>query len=258
MNRNQLIEVFQDTMRLVEFGNIATMSSTRKHDFQTITNFSKGVGLSQNPVIKTISSDTVSAAEIYSKLGRTCVLNMASAYHAGGGVVNGAKAQEECLFRCSNLYETVVQDFYPLKTTEALYTRDAVFFKDKDYNPITPFKVDVVTVAAVNLNPNAHYDENRDYEIANYNDVMLDKIRLILHLAVENGCENIILGAWGCGVFKNDPEDVSKMFSDVISNQFMHSFKNIIFAVINDHNSAGDNYKTFDKHFNRQNSDTAE
>jgi uncharacterized protein (TIGR02452 family) len=247
MNKNQLIEVFEDTQSIATKGNSITEKYT--------TDLLNEVDLDANYEemnIQTINSDTVSAAHIFSKLGKTCVLNMASARKAGGGVANGAKAQEECLFRCSNLTTTVVQDFYPLKYNEALYTTDAVFFKDKNYNLIDPFTVDVVTIAAVNLNPNARYDDEVEYEKTNYRQVTMNKIRLMLLLANMNKCENIILGAWGCGVFKNNPIMISDMFHEIINRDFKGSFKNIIFAVINDHNSAGDNYSTFVERFNKE------
>jgi uncharacterized protein (TIGR02452 family) len=245
MNRNQLIEVFQDTKASAELGN----SITKKHTTDLLNEVEMVANYDEMNV-QTINSDTVSAASIFSKLGKTCVLNMASAKKAGGGVANGAKAQEECLFRCSNLTTTVVQDFYPLNYNEALYTTDATFFKDRNYNNIDPFTVDVVTIAAINLNPNAHYDDIIAFEKQHYRIITQDKIRLMLLLANMNKCENVILGAWGCGVFKNNPSTISDMFHKVINNEFKGCFKNVIFAVINDHNSEGDNYSTFANRFN--------
>jgi uncharacterized protein (TIGR02452 family) len=246
MNKNELISVFEDTVTLVETGQIKTNSVTTKHNTSE-----RDIVVNQyvDTNIHTLNSDTVNAAFNYSMLGKTCVLNMASAKKAGGGVRNGAKAQEECLFRCSNLFETVTQDFYPLDYNEMLYTKDAVFFKNNEYELITPFTVDVVTVAAVNLNPNARYDDNKQYEVDNYEKVMKDKIRTMLYLANANGCENVVLGAWGCGVFKNDPQLVANMFNEIV-REHKGCFKNVLFAVINDHNSAGDNYDVFRQTFN--------
>lgn len=247
MNKEDLIAVFKDTQAQVENQTVLGNSVTTKHEVSEISTVTNN---GYDTVVKTINADTVSAAREYAGLGKTCVLNMASAKHAGGGVVNGAKAQEECLFRCSNLFETVVQEYYPLSYLEGLYTTDAIFFKDAEYKNIVPFAVDVATVAAVNLNPNARYDDQRaSYEVDNYEKVTRDKIRLILYLANQNHCENIILGAWGCGVFKNDPTTISKLFKEVV-DEHKGCFKNVIFAVINDHNSAGDNYTIFDATFN--------
>lgn len=164
---------------------------------------------------------------------------MASSKKPGGGVANGAMAQEECLFRCSNLFE-ISTDFYPLSKDEALYTKDAVFIKDKNYMIMEePVILDVVTIAALNLNHMKTPD--------NYDEIMINKIKLMLSLALKNGCKNIILGAWGCGVFKNDPIRVSKLFEEFAYGDF----DNIVYAVINDHNSVSNNYEIFKNTLNK-------
>lgn len=250
MNKVELINVFIDTMEMVNSKTINTNSITSKHVVSEYTINSNNSICN----IQTINSDTVSAALEYSKKGKTCILNMASAKRPGGGVVNGAQAQEECLFRCSNLFETISENFYPIKHSEGIYTSDAVFFKDRYYNNINPFTVDVVTIPALNLNPNAKYDDLNI--ISDYDILMKDKIRLMFHLASKNGCRNIILGAWGCGVFKNNPIDVANLFQEVIlekksriSPSYSDCFDNIIFAVINDHNSVGNNFDIFFNYF---------
>jgi uncharacterized protein (TIGR02452 family) len=201
------------------------------------------------PNISVINSDSVSALVEYSKTGKTCVLNMASYKRPGGGVYNGARAQEECLFRCSNLIHVVPNSFYPLQENEALYTKDAIFFKDKYYGYMDPVVCDVVTIAAINLNENAKYDPVQN--IKDYRNVTKDKIRLMISLAAKNGVQNLILGAWGCGVFKNDPNLMSQYFSEVLIGEgYSVDFKNVVFAVINDHNSVGNNYDIFYKNLN--------
>jgi len=97
-------------------------------------------------------------------------------------------------------------------------------------------KVDVVTIAAINLNAQ---------KVDNYEELTKNKIRLMLSIATKNNIDNIILGAWGCGVFGNEPSKMAKMFMDVINEGY--SFDNIIFAIINDHNSVGNNYNEFKK-----------
>lgn len=202
--------------------------------------------------------DTVSSAVNLSKLGRTCILNMASASKPGGGVAYGEQAQEECLFRCSNLWETVTEDFYPLKDDECLYTKNAVFFKDSNYNFMEPIVVDVVTIASINLNENSYYDEDNECWVDgivekqdNYEEITKNKIRLMLSAAINNDIENIVLGAWGCGVFKNDPDEIATMFHDVLMEGYAHSFNIIEFAIINDENSVSNNYVSFLKKFNQ-------
>jgi uncharacterized protein (TIGR02452 family) len=200
-------------------------------------------------IISVINTDSVSAVVEYSKLGKTCVLNMASYKRPGGGVHNGARAQEECLFRCSNLIQVVPTSFYPLEVNEALYTKDAIFFKDKDYDYMEPVVCDVITIAAINLNENAKYDPVQN--VADYRKITKDKIRLMVSLAAQNGVKNLILGAWGCGVFNNDPTTMSQYFSEVLIGEgYSVDFDNIVFAIINDHNSVGNNFDIFNNQFN--------
>jgi uncharacterized protein (TIGR02452 family) len=238
-----LVNVFQDTL---ENSKNLTDSITSKHTFDEtnpprLTMF--------KDVISVINTDSVSAVVEYSKLGKTCVLNMASYKRPGGGVHNGARAQEECLFRCSNLIQVVPTSFYPLEVNEALYTKDAIFFKDKEYDYMEPVVCDVITIAAINLNENAKYDPVQN--VADYRKITKDKIRLMVSLAAKNGVKNLVLGAWGCGVFNNDPTTMSQYFSEVLVGEgYSVDFDNIVFAIINDHNSVGNNFDIFNNQFN--------
>ena len=238
-----LVSVFQDTL---ENSKNLTDSTTSKHTFDEtnpprLTMF--------KDIISVINTDSVSAVVEYSKLGKTCVLNMASYKRPGGGVHNGARAQEECLFRCSNLIQVVPTSFYPLEVNEALYTKDAIFFKDKDYEYMEPVVCDVITIAAINLNENAKYDPVQN--VTEYRKMTKDKIRLMVSLAAQNGVKNLILGAWGCGVFNNDPTTMAQYFGEVLVGEgYSVDFDNIVFAIINDHNSVGNNFDIFNNKFN--------
>ena len=227
-----LIEIYQDTL---DYGKYLLNSNTTKHEFNEISNPVKSESKS---IIKVINTDSVSALTEFSKIGKTVVLNMASYKRPGGGVVNGARAQEECLFRCSNLGHVIPNDFYPLQDNELLWTKDAVFFKDVNYGYMKDVHVDVVTIAAINLNAQ---------KVNNYEELTKNKIRLMLSMAIKNDIDNIILGAWGCGVFGNEPSVMSKMFMDVLDEGYDSMFDNVIFAIINDHNSVGNNYDEFQK-----------
>jgi len=246
MKSENLIKVFEDTVSLVENGSIKTNSTTTKHNFEDIINPINKVGK-----IEVWPHDSVTLLESLKTRGfnNFCLLNMASRKKAGGGVRSGSRAQEECLFRCSNLFETVSQSNYPLNDEDVLYTKDAVFFKNFYYDNISPIITDVVTVAAINLNENSYFDFTKGEWISDLNDkpenyeyLTKQKIRMMISLAVENKVENLILGAWGCGVFKNDPTEMAIMFKEVIDEGYGI---NIHFAIINDHNSVDDNYEMF-------------
>ena len=204
-----LIDVFQDTLEISK--NLPNRSQTTIHTTQEIIGPYLSV-FENNIIVEPL--DTVSAIQKWSQVGRVCALNMASYKRPGGGVENGARAQEECLFRCSNLFDVVSKDFYPLGDYECLYTQRALFFKDKDYIQIEPIQCDVITLAAINLNDKAKYDPVQN--LYNYENLTREKIRLMLSVPQSWGAQYLILGAWGCGVFKNDPEKIAQYFKDAI------------------------------------------
>lgn len=243
--REDLVKIYLDTLDVCKDIVIPlTEKVSFDYNLKLIENNKKAGNIIVEPL------DTVSALIKYNTLGKTCVLNMASAKRKGGGVEKGAMAQEECLFRSSNLYN-ISQDLYPIEQNEYIYTKDATFVKDFYYNLIEPITADVVTIPALNLN-NPIDLENFGYtnDQCGYETITSDKIFFMLNAAIANGCENIILGAWGCGVFKNDPNIISELFKEILeSTNIKSQFNNIVFAVINDTNSVDNNYEIFRKKF---------
>lgn len=228
-----LIDIYQDTL---EYSKDLNGSVTTKHMFDEISGPYINEVIINN--IEVINSDTVSALTKYNKLGKTAILNMASYKRPGGGVINGARAQEECLFRCSNLGHVIPTHLYPLQDDELIWTKDAVFFRDVNYGYMRDTVVDVITIAAINLSTQTPTD---------YIGLTKNKIRLMLSMSIKNNIENVILGAWGCGVFGNDPQTMANMFKDVLLEEgYASQFKNVVFAIIDDHNSVGNNYDIFE------------
>lgn len=209
------------------------------------------------------------AASAYKGM-KVAVHNFASASNPGGGVVRGSSAQEECLCRCSTLYFNLdVKDmwdgFYnphraahdPIHNDDIIYTPGVIVFKTDTANPqVMPendwYKVDVITCAAPNLKPNpTNYfnpgDGNKQATLKDNELLALHEKRLrrILDVAVSNGAEVVILGAFGCGAFQNKPEVVALSAKNVIKD-YLHAFKIIEYAV---YCSPRDdrNYKVFDR-----------
>jgi uncharacterized protein (TIGR02452 family) len=239
------VRIFDNTKDIVEELNIQGYSNTFKYTFDNIS-ITPINGANKHGEISVFPEDTITTALLNDK-GRVCILNMASPKTAGGGVLRGSVAQEECLFRCTNLYQTITQNLYPLKENEALYTSSAVIVKDKNYVPLESVRnIDCVTVAAVNLNRSLFVDKDE-----NYVDIMKQKIRLMLSLPSHANCDTLVLGAWGCGVFDNEPSEVADMFYDIlVEEKFRYRFNSVIFGVINDSNSVGNNFQIFNNRLN--------
>ena len=203
------------------------------------------------------------------------VLNMASAYRPGGGVLNGARAQEECIFRRSNLFMSLylfdrqmydmviepnmdgmyelnfIQQGYPMdENFGGIYSADVTVFKDGKYEWLhNPYQTAFISVAAMNVNRALRQGENilvdgrlSDRAVA----ITKNKIRTIYRIGILHGHDSLVLGAWGCGAFGNPPEQMAQLFIDVLNeDEFRGRYKDIRFAIIEDHNSKGRNYQTF-------------
>ena len=166
--------------------------------------------------------------------GSVLVLNMASHRQAGGGVVNGARAQEEELFRKSNYFQVLDQSYYPLHDTEVIYSPLVHIIKDKSYTLLPNFPtVSCIAVAAIR-NPKIGASGN----YANEGDLatMNNKIDTIFKVAIMKGHSEIVLGALGCGAFANPPKEVAQIFADKIKI-YRNYFKKIGFAVLSTGNN---------------------
>jgi uncharacterized protein (TIGR02452 family) len=250
-SKDELIKIFENTKSIIENKEIETTPESYKfgvNQFFKMGYHPSGVVKDEPVEIIVDGIDTVSAIVKYERFDNSvCVLNMASSRKAGGGVRNGSRAQEECLFRCSNLFETVLQEEYPLLEDDAIYTQVASFFKDVNYNRMDEVISDVITIPAINLNKMMK-DGQEVYTDEEYRKETRRRIIAMLSEARENFVDVLILGAWGCGVFGNDPETMATIFKEVIEERdgfYSKWFEKIVFAVINDHNSVDNNYEIF-------------
>lgn len=186
---------------------------------------------------------------------QVCVHNFASASNPGGGVVKGSNAQEECLCRCSTLYfnlntSDMWAGFYsphraasdPIHNDDCIYTPEVMVFKTDTANPVCMpeqdwYKVNVLTCAAPNLRPNPSNamnagDGDRAVSVTDKElyDIHVKRLTRIMDVAVAGGNEVVILGAFGCGAFMNNPYVVARASKAVIE-KYRHSFKTIEFAI---------------------------
>ena len=273
MNKKELISVFNDTMDFVttKFSGPTLRAQMSTRIISDPEDF-RGEKYYDDPaIIKVTNRDTFTAAKEYANIinstneGFVGVLNFASSTNPGGGVTKGSTAQEECLCRCSNLYLTLYQEkcireYYNINkkymsnlgSDAIIYSRNIYVFKDKNYNmlPVKDrFYVDVLTCAAPNLreNPRNQYNTDASEEKLTLTDeelynIHVKRARNILNVAVKNEDDYLILGAFGCGAFRNNPEIVAKAYKDVLQD-YMYCFKVIDFAIIDGKYS--NNYEIF-------------
>ena len=165
-------------------------------------------------------------------------LNFASAKNPGGGFLGGAKAQEEDLARCSSLYACqLTQPAYyeanratrsMLYTDHLIYSPEVPFFRDERLELLpVPFAVSIITSPA----PNAGEAHLRG-EGHLVRQTLERRAAHVLRVAAHHGHRTLVLGAWGCGVFRNDPRDVADVFARLLTaGPFARAFGRVVFAI---------------------------
>lgn len=208
---------------------IKVEASTRKGKLYSETDWPKlAPPSSQKSTIQFANESTVTGIHAEHGSGRVAALNFASARQPGGGFINGAVAQEEALCYASNLYLHLLDfpEFYRKHSDakysdDLIYTPDVVFFRDADFELCQPSISDIITIAA----PNAAALNTTD----GLEEIFLRRIHKICDVAIENNVSTLIIGAWGCGVFKNDPFIVAKCFASVLPK---FSIKKVRFSIL--------------------------
>ena len=252
MSRFENIAVFEDTVSVCEKSSrlIESIKTSRNTQIfigekECLSDASKTKRFEKEAEIIISKKRTFEAAQDYAKLGeKVAVLNFASSTNPGGGVVNGAGAQEECLCRSSNLYcgltiPYLLRNYYKansrttgdMGTDAVIWSPDVTVFKSDDEVPImldTPFEVDVLTCAA------PYYDSGKKHPVPmeQLADIFYHRILNILNVAAANDVDSIVLGAFGCGAFNNPPDLVAEAFYRVlVEKQYRDYFRNIVFAI---------------------------
>lgn len=181
-----------------------------------------------------------------------CALNFGNAFRPGGNVLSGAKAQEESLCRASALYYSLLQEqasqFYknhvgkgPTSSNALIYTPDCPAWKGDFGNLDKPYTVSFITSAAVNNN--GFVDKQTVKNIQN------ERIKQIIKCAIAIGVKNFVLGAFGCGMFRNDPVDIAQSFKKyLVDDEMRFYFDSISFSIFDTVTS--DNASVFSEVFN--------
>ena len=188
------------------------------------------------------------------------VLNMASRRNPGGGVMTGAGAQEETLFRRTNLFRSLYQftEYFinhvwyakyitPVRTGEryplernfgGIYTPGALLFREDEHHGYklmdSPQRLSFISVAGINrpdLKDATHLADNMIEGTKN-------KMRTILRIGLRHGHDSLVLGPLGCGAFCNPPSHIAQLFHEVFEEaEFKNKYRLISFAILDDHNA---------------------
>ena len=186
--------------------------------------------------IRIVTAGSVSAIEGVVAGRRVAALNFADALTPGGLVWEGETTQEEDLCRCSNLYPCISQDkvfddYYgynrslenDIYSDRLIYSSDVLFFKDETYWCLSiPVKCDVITCPA----PVECSDKQ----------VFINRIKCIIGAAYNARVDQLILGKFGCGAFRNDPRLVATAFKEVLNEYKL--FDVVYFPVFDDSESS--------------------
>lgn len=184
------------------------------------------------------------------------LLNLANGCVPGAGPI-GSVTQEEVIFRQTNIFRSLYQfdtiglsfdvpqrsERYPLNERfGGIYTPSVVMFREGEARGYKlkddPICFSVISVAAID----SPYLKDQYHLSDSDADITKDKIRTILRIGKAHNHDSLVLGAFGCGAFRNPPRHIASLFHIILSeNEFYNQFQRIVFAIIEDKNSTSNN-----------------
>jgi len=186
-------------------------------------------------------SSLETARRIADEVAPVAVLNFSSARNPGGGYLNGAQAQEEALCRASALYTCLlgVREFYdhhrahrdPFYTDRVIHSPAVPVFRDDRGRLLDePYTTGFLTAAAPNAGVVLRTAPERAAELPRALAVRAERV---LETAASHGYRRLVLGAWGCGVFRNDPAQVADAFHRLlVKGRFEGCFEQVVFGIL--------------------------
>eukprot|EP01063_Lacrimia_lanifica_P014844 TRINITY_DN21409_c0_g1_i1.p1 TRINITY_DN21409_c0_g1~~TRINITY_DN21409_c0_g1_i1.p1 ORF type:complete len:332 (+),score=109.74 TRINITY_DN21409_c0_g1_i1:40-1035(+) len=181
-------------------------------------------------------------------------LNFASAKNPGGGFRTGAQAQEEAVARASGLYPTLAQfadSMYkhnrehtpaPLYSDYTIFSPQVVMLRDGRDMLLDSFTT-ASAISAPACNMSVMKCDGKEVAAA-----MAQRAEYVLGVAARQQVDHLILGAWGCGVFKNPPDGVASMFAALLGRKYARAFKSVTFAILSRDKTL---IAAFEKHFGK-------
>lgn len=256
MKKETLAQLAQETLQILEAGAYTTpagrrvelaaavaasIAGTRLHREDT----TRGVPRIRESAMRlSVTAETTFEAIVRmhrAGVGELAALNFASARKPGGGFLGGAQAQEEALARSSTLYPCLLTqpEYYErnrgsdslLYLDLLIYAPRVAFFRtDAGALLESPVLASIITSPAPNAGA---VRQNQPENLPRVPEVLLRRAMQVLAVAEREGVERLILGAWGCGVFRNDPRMVARTFASLLRGDgaFARSFSEVVFAI---------------------------
>lgn len=260
MHRQTRAQIAQETLIIIERGSYlspsgrtvpirerveASCAGTRLHSFAESADLAAAppLPLRHETRVRVTAETTFAALQRLTRetADHVAALNFASARNPGGGFLGGAQAQEEALARSSALYPALLTqpDYYKCNRANrsalyldlAIFAPGVCFFRD-DHGALldTPVIASVITAPAPNAGA---VRQNEPDNLSRVEPVLRRRAEFVLRIAVEHRVERLVLGAWGCGVFRNDPARVADAFADLLAPGAVYAgaFREVVFAI---------------------------
>lgn len=255
MQRNIRKEKAQETLRICENGNY-TINNKEISIGEAVDKMKKATVYFSHEQLKDLvgavkitaayttdievtGEDSVSCIHRIAKdEGALMCLNFASAKNPGGGFLNGAIAQEESLALSSALYSSQLEvpNFYKthrgmkscVYTDGMILSPNVPVFRNHDGDLVPYSTCTFITSAAVNTGVVKQREPEKETAIPA---LMLQRMDKLMTLCVHQKIDTLILGAWGCGVFQNDPQMIAELFHKQLEGKYKGVFKKVVFAV---------------------------
>jgi len=196
--------------------------------------------------IRIYDMDTIDCALLFDK---PLVLNLSDDEYAGGWVNMGSGAQEESIFRRTNYFQTLTQNLYPINDDECIYSPQVSVIKSSENNNWklydNPVFLDFIACPAIKY---PFLDENETL-CQDDIDLLENKVKMIIQVALKYNHNTIIFGAMGCGAWQNPPQHVATIFRKILK-EYDGIIDNYIFAILRNYNNDDDddsenNYDVF-------------
>lgn len=264
MGRNERAALAARTVEIAEAGSYRSindrevsiadavgrcLNSTRLYEPDELARLAATIAQSRKPYERTEfevrNETTLQGAERLrsdSSNRRVGALNFASAKNAGGGFLNGSQAQEESLARSSALYGSLQRapSYYVqhrgnpslLYSDRMIHSPDCPVFRNDDGALRNePYLIDFLTSPAPNAGA---IRQSRPHEAALIAKTLAVRAEKLLALAAHAEIDALVLGAWGCGVFKNDPRLVASTFQALLGpgGPYFGRFARTVFSVL--------------------------